>query len=141
MPTPIVALLVNGAELRVEDPQNPGTYLPIPGIRNLRGPQWLNEQLVVTAIDSTVVQRIDGLTDPGEVTAEMTLNLDNARHLQIFNAAANKTPTNYQIGLPDTRGTTWTFPANTGFEFQGDSGAPQIANLRLTVRDAITRAP
>lgn len=100
-----------GATFGREIDTSTGNYDDLAEVNSINGPTMSREFIDVTSLDSSGGYReyITGFRDGGEVTLEMNFTIGGYAQLKVdFEADESH---NYQITLPDTGTTTFTFAA------------------------------
>lgn len=137
------ALLAQGTLLKIGDGGGSEVFTTIPEITELSISGNSAEQIDVTSHDSTSGFReyIAGLKDGGVVNFSGNYVPDNTYHLQVHTDQEAGTLRNFQLVMPDSGSTTWSFAALiTEFSpsFAPDAQATFTGSLKIS--GVITRA-
>lgn len=100
-----------GATLELGDGASSESFTAIAEVNSIDGPNISVDTIDVTSLDSTGGYRefIASFIDGGEVTAEFNFTLDGYDDLKVVLEARARR--NFQIVLPDTGSTTFSFSA------------------------------
>jgi hypothetical protein len=67
-----------GAQLQVEDPETPATFIPVAGLKSLAPPSPTKDEIDTTDLDSTAKESIPGLIDYGTLAVSGNAEKDDA---------------------------------------------------------------
>jgi len=131
-----------GAQLQYESTPGGGGYQTVAGARNITGPGGTVEQIDVTSHDTigNFRERISGLQDPGELSAEVNFDPNDATHVQLLSDKNAGTERKWRVRW-NAGGSFFHMWANAFVtEFTPDSPVDSQLNARLTVtlKSAIT---
>lgn len=122
----------------------PETFDEIAEVTNFQAPGVTVQEIEVTHLKSTVVERIAGLADGDSVTFDMNFIASDAQQQALFTIAESGEVKNYEVNLNDdnTTPTKFMFPAIIT-SLPGPSGgvneAVKISGVTLRITGAVTR--
>lgn len=101
-----------GAQLQVEDPDTPATYIPVAGLKSLAPPSPTKDEIDTTDLDSTAKESIAGMIDYGTLAVSGNAVKDDAGQDAVRADAndPNAPVRNFKIIFPKL-GLQYVFPA------------------------------
>lgn len=122
----------------------PETFDEIAEVTNYQAPGVTVQEIEVTHLKSTSVERIAGLADGDSVTFDVNFIASDTQQQELFTLATAGTKRNFEVNLhdDDTTPTKFTFPAIIT-SLPGPSGgvneAVKITGITLRVAGDVTR--
>jgi hypothetical protein len=113
----------------------------IAGVTDISGPNESLTMLDSTNLQSSVMTRIAGLVDSGEVNLTIDYDPDDTEHALLRTRLTGRTSDTFVISWPDTSPTTFTFTAFVS-SFQPSAGTNDklTASVTLTITGSIATA-
>ncbi len=135
------ALTSQGMTLGIGDAASPEVFTSIPEIGNIDGPGGTSNEIDVTDLSSTAKEFILGLSDEGDITADLNLIPKQTQHAQLLTLKDSGAETNFRLSFTDSPPSTWTFGAYVkGLPVSNGVDNVTKGSLTLRVTGSITRA-
>jgi len=116
-----------------------GAYTLIPSARGFTGPGGEGADIEVTPLDETQAKHfLTDLTDPGDASVAMDLNLDNTVHQYLADAWLSGVVQELEVTYVNNRG--WRFSATVkGLPGSAAQGQTVSADMKLRITGAPVR--
>lgn len=126
----------DGTLLKIGSAASPIVYTTIPGVMNVTPPARVRKSTDVYVHDQSAPITKTGAYEPQEVTFELAWDPGNTYHDQLWTNQAAKTTTPFNIVLPTSPTTTFTFTALiSGMEPQAaDAEGTEPIKLNVTLK-------
>lgn len=135
---PVKAIESQGVKLYIGQETSPTSFLAIGNITDFSGPGGQASVIDVSNLDSVAREKLMGLPDEGQITFNLNLDPDDARHIQLRNARAARTRCEFKIQLTDTTPAIGVFFAYVlGFVLSGGVDQPVKAAVTLEIDGAV----
>lgn len=134
-----IALEAQGTTLDVGDTGSPPSFVNIPEIRSIGGPDGQANLIDTTDLNSAAKEFRPGLKDEGQMRLSMFYVPDSATHVTLRNAYSARTKKAFRLTFTDTApATVWEFDAYvTGFATRLEVDNALMADVTLKITDAI----
>lgn len=129
-------------KIQIGSGASPHTFADIPEVKSFSGPGGSASVIDVTDLASTGKEKRMGLRDEGQLQLTINYIPDNAQHMALRTARANRALTPFKITFTDTApATTWTFYGFvTGFSVSGGVDAAIEAQVTIEISGSIVEA-
>lgn len=128
----VKAIESQGVKLYMSTEGSPTNFAAIGNITDFSGPGGQASVIDVSNLDSVMREKLMGLPDEGQLTFNVNLDPDDARHTQLRTARQNRTRTEFKLELTDSTPTTGIFWGYVlGFVISG--GVDQAVKAAITI--------
>lgn len=134
-----IALEAQGMTLDVGDTGSPPTFVNIPEIRSIGGPDGQANWIDTTDLNSAGKEGRPGLKDEGTIRLALFYVPDNAAHATLRTAYSARTKKAFKLTFTDTAPVTiWEFDAYVlGFSIRAEVDGALMADVTIRITDAI----
>lgn len=138
----VKAIESQGSKLYYSDGGSPTSFSQVRNVANIRGLGGAQAPVIdVSNLDSTFKEKLIGLPDEGQITADVNLDPDDASHQALQTARKNRTRLEFKITLTDTTPTTYQFYGYVkAFGVDISTGQQVKANLVIEIDGEVSRA-
>lgn len=133
------ALESQGMTLSVSPSGSPQSFVAIPEIRSIAGPDGQANWIDTTDLDSTSKEGRPGLKDNGSLRLSIHYLPDNAAHTTLKSAFDNRTLKSWQAVFTDSTSTTWEFDGYVlGFAIRNEVDGVTMADITIRITGDIS---
>lgn len=135
---PVKAIESQGVKLYIGQETSPTSFLAIGNVTDISGPGGQASVIDVSNLDSVAREKLMGLPDEGQVSFNVNLDPDDARHIQLRNARSGRTRCEFKIQLTDSTPSIGVFFAYVlSFQISVAVDQPVKAAITLEIDGAV----
>lgn len=137
----MASLQTKGVTLKIGDGGGPEVFTAIEDVVDINGPDGTAAEIPTTHLASTRTEFLMGLPDEGSISATCNYSPDNTQQTALKTARDAQTLTNFELLLPDTGATVFSFAAYVmqwSQAFATNSKGVLNVTLRITGEVTIT---